>query len=113
MSQSAYPVVNAGPARLGTVGGVWWAGFERVEVQAAPAPPEPSDVAYSSSITRPACSCKILNGKRMGQGCSIPTEGFPGSPVKKGAASDGPSTLAVVGGAAGAGLVLALLTGVL
>lgn len=114
MRQVAYPVVNAGPARLGTVGEVWWAGFEMIAAEAAPAaPPAASEVAYSSSITRPACSCKILNGKHMGQGCSIPTEGFPGSPVVKGADGDGPSTLAVVGGAAGAGLVLALITGVL
>lgn len=114
MNRISYPVVKLGAVRVGAVESTWWAGFERIEIETAPpAPPAASEVAYSSSITRPACSCKILNGKRMGQGCSIPTEGFPGSTVQKGGGGDGPSTLAVVGGVAGAGLVLALLAGTL
>ncbi len=107
MQATAYPVVNLGARRLGTVAEAWWAGFERVEESPAPV----DKVAYSSSITRPKCACKILNGKGLGQGCSIPTEGFPGSSVARD--GGGPSTLAVVGGVTGAGLILALVTGIL
>ncbi len=108
MQPLAYPVVNLGARRLGTVAEAWWAGFERVEE--APTPVK-DEVAYSSSITRPKCACKILNGKGLGQGCSIPTEGFPGSSVARD--GGGPSTLAVVGGVTGVGLILALATGIL
>ncbi len=107
MYQTAYPVINRGTARIGAAEVSLWAGFANVEET-----PEPVDeVAYSSSITRPKCACKILNGKGLGQGCSIPTEGFPGSSVARD--GEGPSTLAVVGGVTGAGLILALVTGIL
>ena len=113
MQRTVYPVLNGGPARIGRAEASWWAGFEQiVEVEAESAPPA-EEVTYSSSITRPACACKILGG-RLGQGCSIPTEGFPGTSVAKpNGNGEGPSTVAVVGGLAGAGLVLALATGLL
>ncbi len=111
MERIAYPALNAGPTRIGRAEASWWAGFEQiVELEAEPEPVEPDEVAYASSITRPACACKILVG--LGQGCSMPIEGFPGGVVPKGA-EDGPSTLAVIGGVAGVGVVLALVTGLI
>lgn len=109
MYQTAYPVINRGTARIGAAEVSLWAGFEKVVVEEGPAPVQ--EVVHSSSITRPKCACKILNGKGLGQGCSIPTEGFPGSSVARD--GEGPSTLAVVGGVTGAGLILALVTGIL
>ncbi len=111
MQRIAYPVLNAGPMRIGRAEASWWAGFEQVvEIEAEPKPVEPDEVTYASSITRPACACKILVG--LGQGCSMPIEGFPGGTVPKGA-GEGPSTLAVIGGVAGVGVVLALVTGLI
>ncbi len=109
MYQTAYPVVNRGTARIGASEVSLWAGFERVAVEERLAPVD--EVTHSSSITRPQCACKILNGKGLGQGCSIPTEGFPGSSVARD--GGGPSTLAVVGGVSGVGLILALAAGIL
>lgn len=133
MHRIAYPVMNQGPTRLGTTAAAWSAAFESIQIvsdnpdQMLPEEALNPDLAagvaldpapeetYSSSITRPACACKILNGKRMGQGgCATPTEGFPGQPVadsgNDNGNGDGPSTAGVIGGLGVLG-VLGLIVG--
>lgn len=98
----------------GSIQASWWGGFEHTVFEdpepsdpypTDPYPPE--DVAYSSSITRPACACKIL-----GQGCAVPQGGTPtGGAVSQ--PSDGPSTVAVVGGISAVALLGLLVAGVI
>ncbi len=96
------------PLAGGGVSTTWWGGFEHaVFDEPQPAAPYPEEVAYSSSITRPACSCKIL-----GQGCAVPQEGAPtGGVVSK--PGEGPSTAVVAGGVGALALLGLLATGVI
>ncbi len=107
MQRASYPVVNRGTARIGATEISLWGGFEKAVGVGESA----DEGAYSDSTTRSKCACEILNGATLGQGCSIPAEGFPGGVAPGG--NDGPSTLAVIGGVTGAGLILALATGIL
>ena len=106
MEQVSYPVVNRGTARIGAAEVAVWSRFAKTAHVGEAA----DQGVYSSSTTRPKCACKILNGATLGQGCSIPTEGFPGGAAP---GDDGPSTLAVIGGVTGVGVILALVTGIL
>ncbi len=52
MKRIAYPVLNAGPTRIGRAEASWWAGFEQVvEVEAEPV--EPDEVTYAIIVALP------------------------------------------------------------
>jgi hypothetical protein len=91
----------------GVIEASWWGGFEQTVFE-EPAPPPIPEPVYSSTITRPACACKIL-----GQGgCAVPQEGAPtGGTIAK--PSEGPSTAVVAGGIGVVALLGLLATGVI